>query len=1274
MAEKLLHEPLPPPWTYGVSKDGRVFFINDESQTTSWLHPFLGEPISTGNRPRQDLPRGWEETVTPEGAPYFVNHNERKTTFNHPSTGQPELTDDLHYLVERSPKKDQLSVSSFSTNTDMEKPNFVKKTVPKKAAPAVKRRDKSNVTVRGWLYKQDSSGLKTWRKRWCVLDSLDSGNSGAPSSVPSSDMHPRSQSHTLPSKAHYQRSPAVRYPTMPWNASYQTPESQQIDLPPNDRSHSVKYGTLPSQSSYPVQEPRQEPIRSAEKYHTMPLRPSQQQQQQQQQQQYYSPESLSPSSPREMQRQESLRKLHDWVKTREGSSSDALRTSTQSLPVQKTTTVNDYARRDTTTQYKSTPPQNTNTTPHRPPLPNDYSRKHKEDERLRNEEQFRNLQKKKEMEPLVFRFPETNTYQQPGKSPEQRSFLQSPVGVGTEQRTVIQSPYTFNIFSDKRPAPQQQHRQQNGHYRSPNKAPSGYYSESDATDRSHPNYSAERQVYPSHQQSERAVDSRHLYTHQEESPHALSPNRSQYSPRGTQEHTYRSQSSRSLEDIERKSRNLTDVMDLETGYHQQPQQYRNQAEDLVDKVMRRMDTKPPPGSGGGGGRMKKLSKKPPELMTMNGHRLRLSISAGDLMGKTHEELVLLLIQLRRNYAGMEKSKDILKQQIELEKDILAHPHGPTGNSQSYRKQYSDDFRRTQQELFEHQRKYEEMKKENDEIEKRLDVSRPLINLVDNLVKMGSLYGGENAMVVQELYKYQYQLRGDQYTPPKRLIEFSRKLQEDKLVHDHEAELKKLETKDDRDLEEKLQRLYDLDRKLQDCSTYVSGLREDMDKIEKGLERINKHLDQYRDNPTEYHEIEKQRIVLEKELVKVRAMLADGSKESMRAKIKLEKELNQAQVIIDDLSRQKNALQAEMEQVRELAVEESKMKDLSEKTHVINDSHISGPYMVTDLDSLSTKDISQMKTPPKAAAPQRSDSFKKVQKMKKQVQQLAQPPPATQRSYSATPPKDQTYTTTQLVSSAPSRSKTKPIQVISPMQQPNRPPPPKYYQTGSDSPADATQYTPKSSASHPRTVSASDKSKHTMREVKRESERRSREKEMKKVNGDELRQRSSSADRTYTSPARKSRTLPSRRYMGVQRSPDGRSNSLGGRYDAYPRLTDQLRTTGRPSSANSDSERTTTTVTTRRQRTLSAGEDPIMHRSRVEAPLQSAPPPIPNEYRRQGGLRSTDGVNPRIRSKSAIERAAVRAKRSQTLPSGLNADSRYIVSDVDSSQACGDNSI
>ncbi|KAM6437387.1 pleckstrin homology domain-containing family A member 5 isoform 27-T28 [Liasis olivaceus] len=64
---------LPASWSFGISRSGRIFFINEEAKSTTWLHPLTGEAVITGHRRSPDLPTGWEEAYTFEGARYYIN-------------------------------------------------------------------------------------------------------------------------------------------------------------------------------------------------------------------------------------------------------------------------------------------------------------------------------------------------------------------------------------------------------------------------------------------------------------------------------------------------------------------------------------------------------------------------------------------------------------------------------------------------------------------------------------------------------------------------------------------------------------------------------------------------------------------------------------------------------------------------------------------------------------------------------------------------------------------------------------------------------------------------------------------------------------------------------------------------------------------------------------------------------------------------------------------------------------------------------------------------
>ncbi|KAM9613247.1 pleckstrin homology domain-containing family A member 7-like [Trichechus inunguis] len=72
MADEIDWLDLPGRWTYGVDRGGRIFFINDEDKSTSWVHPGTGWPIQSGHSISPGLPKGWEMDSTQEGAVYFI--------------------------------------------------------------------------------------------------------------------------------------------------------------------------------------------------------------------------------------------------------------------------------------------------------------------------------------------------------------------------------------------------------------------------------------------------------------------------------------------------------------------------------------------------------------------------------------------------------------------------------------------------------------------------------------------------------------------------------------------------------------------------------------------------------------------------------------------------------------------------------------------------------------------------------------------------------------------------------------------------------------------------------------------------------------------------------------------------------------------------------------------------------------------------------------------------------------------------------------------------
>ena len=101
---------------------------------------------------------------------------------------------------------------------------------------------------------------------------------------------------------------------------------------------------------------------------------------------------------------------------------------------------------------------------------------------------------------------------------------------------------------------------------------------------------------------------------------------------------------------------------------------------------------------------------------------RLCVSTGDLLGKSHEELVLLLIQLRRTQSQIAKNCDQLRVQMESEEKMIEiEPHK------------RDD----------HKLKFRELRERLAEYEKQYEMQFPLINTVDNMVKTNNTNNSED---------------------------------------------------------------------------------------------------------------------------------------------------------------------------------------------------------------------------------------------------------------------------------------------------------------------------------------------------------------------------------------------------------------------------------------------------------------------------------------------------------------------------------------------------
>uniref|UniRef100_A0A8C4MB12 Pleckstrin homology domain containing A5 n=1 Tax=Equus asinus asinus TaxID=83772 RepID=A0A8C4MB12_EQUAS len=121
-------------------------------------------------------------------------HNERKVTCKHPVTGQPSQDNCIFVVNEQTvatmtseeKKERPISMINEASNYNISSDYSVHPMSPVgrtsraskkvhnfgKRSNSIKRNPNAPVVRRGWLYKQDSTGMKLWKKRWFVLSDL----------------------------------------------------------------------------------------------------------------------------------------------------------------------------------------------------------------------------------------------------------------------------------------------------------------------------------------------------------------------------------------------------------------------------------------------------------------------------------------------------------------------------------------------------------------------------------------------------------------------------------------------------------------------------------------------------------------------------------------------------------------------------------------------------------------------------------------------------------------------------------------------------------------------------------------------------------------------------------------------------------------------------------------------------------------------------------------------------------------------------------------------
>ncbi|KPJ04128.1 E3 ubiquitin-protein ligase Nedd-4 [Papilio xuthus] len=92
---------LPPGWSMQRAPNGRIFFIDHNQKTTTWIDPRTGcassLPTAAGSSSAAEadelgaLPEGWEERVHTDGRIFFIDHNTRTTQWEDPRLSNPQI-------------------------------------------------------------------------------------------------------------------------------------------------------------------------------------------------------------------------------------------------------------------------------------------------------------------------------------------------------------------------------------------------------------------------------------------------------------------------------------------------------------------------------------------------------------------------------------------------------------------------------------------------------------------------------------------------------------------------------------------------------------------------------------------------------------------------------------------------------------------------------------------------------------------------------------------------------------------------------------------------------------------------------------------------------------------------------------------------------------------------------------------------------------------------------------------------------------------------------
>ncbi|XP_063704263.1 myosin-13 isoform X2 [Culicoides brevitarsis] len=232
------------------------------------------------------------------------------------------------------------------------------------------------------------------------------------------------------------------------------------------------------------------------------------------------------------------------------------------------------------------------------------------------------------------------------------------------------------------------------------------------------------------------------------------------------------------------------------------------------------------------------------------------IKAGELLNRTHEELVLLLIQLRKENTLVVRHIEKCCTKIHEIQNKIRVTDGPEKQMN-----YS---------------KLHHLKSQLSDLERKYEESKPLVNLVDNMVKLGSLYNKNS----------------DGQVISSNIIEQNQREQERRMFADEKQQWDRI-SPNPVELQNKVKQLDDLDQLLHEESSTLQTLQKNKEGIERAISGLQCQLQNNNTSNGALEAAKKQQQVLEEELSHVHKLLAENSKKletTVNSNRKLEQEL------------------------------------------------------------------------------------------------------------------------------------------------------------------------------------------------------------------------------------------------------------------------------------------------------------------------------------------------------------------------------------------------